>query len=117
LVYKPQNRKSSSSFTFQTMTKVSRAIEGKRSLPGISQAISKGMASLTIRSRIGMLSRCLIKGFSSERPRYIARTVKERSSWFRRIKEAFSTVHCLNVAAEPHRLDVIPVLIRPVRRH
>ena len=98
------------------MTRVSRAIEGKRSLPGISQAISRGMASLTIRSRTGILTRCLMKGFSSEKPRYTARTVKVRSNWFRRTKEAFSAVHCLNVAAEPHRLAVIPGLNRPMKR-
>jgi len=95
---------------------VSRAIDGKRSLPGISQAISRGMASLTVRRRTGMSTRCLMKGFSSESPRYIARTVKVRSNWLRRIKEAFSAVHRLNVAAEPHRLAVMPIINRPMKR-
>ena len=102
---------------FQIVMKVSRAIDGKRNLPGISQATSRGMASLTVKSRTGTLARFLMKGFSSEKPRYMARTVRVRSNWLRRIKEAFSAVHLLNVAAESHKLAFIPIPNRPVKRY
>ena len=114
---KTQSRKSNSSFTFQPMTKESKTMAGSRSLPGISQAIKRGIANLTMKSITGMVTRCFIKGFTSERPRDKARTVNARSNWFRSTKEIFSTVHCLNVAEEAQRLAVIPVINTPPRRY
>ena len=100
---------------FQLTTRQRRIMAGSRNLPGVSQAISSGMATFTISSSRGTARSCFIQGFSSVRPRDTARKVKARSNWFRSTKEAFSVVHCLNVPADCQRFIVISIVNSPAK--
>ena len=92
---------------FHTATRASKAIEGHKSLPGIAQAISNGIKSLTVNSNSGVCTMNLTNGFISANPRYIATSVNNRSIILRKTKESFSAVHLLNVAEESHQLVAV----------
>ena len=102
---------------FQRTTTASRAIEGHRSLPGIIQAISTGIASLIIIRSAGNSIRNLTNGFNSVRPSEIARVVRERSQRFSRIKVTFEAVHRLKVIAESVQLANILSSHYPPKTH
>jgi hypothetical protein len=98
---------------FQITTAAMAAIDGQRSLPGITQAISMGIINLITTSKIGRCTRNLTSGFNSHKPKCIARIVRAKSKTLSRIKETFSRVHFLNVVEESHQLVVIPVTDSP----
>ena len=99
---------------FQMTIRASRALDGRRSLPGIIQATNKGLNNLITKSSTGICTIYLIKGLISEKPRYIAKIVRVRSNRLNRTKETFSQVHLLNVAEESHQLVTSRTFNRPI---
>ena len=61
------------------MTKIMKAMAGRRSFAGTRQAMNMGVTIFTKKSGRGFASRVYIRGFSSENPRDIAKRVKMRS--------------------------------------
>jgi hypothetical protein len=85
---------------FQPTTNSSSAIEGRRTLPGSTQANIMGTSILAEHKYTGLLNKLRITGFNSLAPMVIANRVKLKSIQFKTIKEIFSLVPTLKVKAE-----------------